>query len=73
MLKLTPHHLDATDFVRLCELPATQALSLRNWLPESFLTKLAMSDSVADDCIEYEDYEFWFEYSSQDDMLDEQL
>lgn len=74
MLKLSPHRLEATDYVRLSELPAEQALSLLNWLPESCLTKLETGEFVADDCIEYEDYEFWYEYSRKgEDMLDEQL
>lgn len=76
MLKLTPHRLGATDYVRLSELPATQAHSLLSWLPESYLTKLETGEFVAEDCIEYEDYEFWYEnsYTREDEqMLDEQL
>lgn len=60
--------------MRLSELPSPQASSLRDWLPESYLTKLEAGGSVVEDCIEYEDYEFWYEYSRPDEgMLDEQL
>jgi hypothetical protein len=59
----------------LSKLPTPQASSLRNWLPETHLTKLEEEGSVAEDCIEYEDYEFWYEYTRPDDkeQLDEQL
>lgn len=74
MPKFTPHRLEATDYVRLSELPALQANSLLNWLPESYFTKLETGETFADDCIEYEDYEFWYEYSRKDEtLLDEQL
>lgn len=47
---------------------------LRDWLPESYLTKLEEEGSLAHDCIDYEDYEFWYEYSrSGESALDEQL
>lgn len=47
---------------------------LRDWLPESYLTKLEEEGSVAQDCIDYDDYEFWYEYSRSDESaLDEQL
>ena len=74
MLKLTPHRTGTTEYIRLSELPAPQAHSLRGWLPESYFTKLSEGDSVAEDCIEYDDYEFWYEYTRSDEgLLDEQL
>ncbi|EMR03636.1 hypothetical protein [Cesiribacter andamanensis] len=75
MPKVTPHRQDATDYIRLSELPAPQAQRLRDWLPESYLTKLEQQHGVADDCIEYEDYEFWYDHSrpSEDTRLNEQL
>lgn len=74
MPKLSPHRLGSTEYVRLSKLPTPQASSLRNWLPETSLTKLEEEGSVAEDCIEYEDYEFWYEYSRPDkEQLDEQL
>ena len=74
MLKLSPHRQGTLEYVRLSELPGPQAAYMRQWLPESYLTKLEEEGFVANDCIEYEDYEFWYEYSRSDgSMLDEQL
>lgn len=77
MPKLAPHRQGTTEYVRLSALPGSQADLLRNWLPESYLTKLEEEGSLAHDCIDYEDYEFWYEYTRSDkselDPLDEQL
>lgn len=74
MSKLSPHRQGTLEYIRLSELPGSQANILREWLPESYLTKLQEEGFVADDCIEYEDYEFWYEYSRSDrSKLDEQL
>ncbi|WP_224999923.1 hypothetical protein [Cesiribacter sp. SM1] len=74
MPKLAPHRLGTTEYIRLSKLPTPQASSLRDWLPETYLTKLEEGGSVAEDCIAYEDYEFWYEYSRPDEeQLDEQL
>lgn len=75
MPKLAPHRLGSTEYIRMSELPAPEAQQLRNWLPESFLTKLEEGNGVVDDCIEYEDYEFWYDYSrpGTDDSLNDQL
>lgn len=75
MSKATPHRINTTEYIRLSELPAPQAQQLRDWLPESFLTKLEEGNGLADDCIEYDDYEFWYDYSrnSEDLLLNEQL
>ncbi len=74
MPKLAPHRQGITEYIRLSELPAPQAVSLREWLPESYLTKLENGGFLASDCIEYEDYEFWYDYSRQDaSNLDDEL
>jgi hypothetical protein len=75
MPKAIPHRVAATEYIRLSELPAPQAQQLREWLPESFLTKLEAQNGVMDDCIDYDDYEFWYDYTrpGEDPGLNDQL
>jgi hypothetical protein len=47
-----------------------------NWLPETSFFSLAINGEVADDCIDYAEYEYWFEnesnsinYTLQDNII----
>jgi hypothetical protein len=63
-----------TDYVLLSELPALQLAELRQWLPESYITR---EPHCSEPCIAYRDYEFWYDYCFRNNRsnatLDEQL
>lgn len=73
--KLKPSRQGVTEYVRLADLPNGQAGTLLSWLPESCLTKVKAEENLLDDCIEYEDYEFWYEhcYLRNDESYEEEL
>lgn len=73
--KIKPDRQGATEYVRLSSLPDEQIGALLGWLPESCLTKVKEDKQLLDDCIEYEDYEFWYEncYPSVKNSFEEEL
>lgn len=75
MYKLNPSCQGATEYVRLIDLSDRQAETLLAWLPQSCFTKLKGEEHLMDDCIEYEDYEFWYEhcYQPKADLYEEEL
>lgn len=75
MPKIKPHRTGLKEYVRLAELPGRQAGDLLDWLPETYFTKVEGEEIMHDDCVDYEDYEFWFEhcYQSQPDFPEEQI
>ena len=62
MFKIKPKQHRGTEYVRLANLPDEQAGNLLDWLPQTCLTKMEAGEDMLDDCIDYEDYEFWFEH-----------
>ncbi|HBH25373.1 MAG TPA: hypothetical protein DDY13_18390 [Cytophagales bacterium] len=76
MIKAQPKYFQDFIFVRLSRLPFLQASKLMNWLPETSFFSLAINGEVADDCIDYAEYEYWFEnesnsinYTLQDNII----
>lgn len=62
MPKIETDGLSGTEFVRLANLPARQADSLLEWLPEAYLRKAGTEENQPGYCVAYEDYEFWMEH-----------
>ena len=73
--KIKPNRQGATEYVRLSKLPDEQIDDLLGWLPESYLTKVKKGKKLLNDCIEYDDYEFWYEncYHTGKDAFEEEL
>lgn len=73
--KIKPFRQGATEYVRLSKLPNEQIDDLLGWLPESCLTKVNSNEQLLEDCIDYEDYEFWYEncYQAGKDNFEEEL
>ncbi|WP_017731075.1 hypothetical protein [Nafulsella turpanensis] len=69
MRKLKPSRQGGTEYVRLADLPNRQVGNLLGWLPPSCLTKVNEEEQILENCIEYEDYEFWYENFYQKDSL----
>lgn len=76
MRKLKPSRQGITEYIRLVDLPERQVGTLLNWLPESCFTKVNNEEEqLLSDCIEYEDYEFWYEhcYQPNENLYEEEL
>ncbi|MFT7057239.1 MAG: hypothetical protein ACJAR3_002885, partial [Roseivirga sp.] len=39
-----------------------QALKLREWLPQTSFVNLFSDNSIHKDCIQYSEYEYWFDF-----------
>lgn len=61
-MKAYPHIDLGTGYVQVSRLPFDQALKLREWLPQTSFVRLNLPDQVLDDCIQYSEYEYWFDF-----------
>lgn len=61
-MKASPHYDLGTGYVQISKLPFDQALKLRDWLPQTSIIKLRSLDEDLDDCIQYSEYEYWFDF-----------
>jgi hypothetical protein len=61
-MKVSPHYDLGTGYVQISKLPFDQALKLRDWLPHTSIIKLRSFDEDLDDCIQYSEYEYWFDF-----------
>ena len=75
MPKIKPSRQGVTEYVRLANLPEKQVENLLEWLPQTYLTKIEGEENLLEDCIDYEDYEFWFDhcYHQDPDLLEEEI
>lgn len=75
MPKIKPSQQGVTEYVRLANLPEKQVEDLLEWLPQTCLTKVKAEESLLEDCVDYDDYEFWFEhcYQKDSDLLEEEI
>ncbi|MCG8307794.1 MAG: hypothetical protein MI975_10430 [Cytophagales bacterium] len=66
MKKIHPEKYNDTEFIRLSRLPFTQMLQLKNWLPEYSIFTIQGENGTIQNCVHYDDYEFWFDnYKSE--------
>ncbi len=61
MIKIQPTYHQGLEYVQLSRLPFKQAISLNEWLPETGIFKIFVDGEEINDCVSYDDYEFWFE------------
>jgi hypothetical protein len=61
-MKASPHYDLGTGYVQISKLPFDQVLKLRDWLPQTSIIKLRSLDEDLDDCIQYSEYEYWFDF-----------
>ena len=62
MHKAFPHIDQGTGYVQLSRLPFNQAMELRNWLPETSMVTVKAEEGLLDDCVQYSEYEYWFDF-----------
>jgi len=61
MRKLHPEQTNGTEFIRLSNLPFDQMLHLKNWISDFGICSIQIHDGGIQNCVHYEDYEFWFD------------
>ncbi len=65
MQKISPEFFEGIAFVQLYSLPLRQHEAICSWLSADSYHKFSLPDKVMDDCILYDEYEYWFEYAFQ--------
>ncbi len=61
MFKLKPIYLNGKKFIQLSQLPLRQATALLSWLPSKGVLRLKNDGVELEDCVEYSNYEYWFD------------
>ncbi len=61
MFKLKPIYLNGKKFIQLSQLPIRQANALLSWLPGKSIVRLINDGVELEDCIDYCNYEYWFD------------
>jgi len=69
MNPISPQNYRGIFYVKLETLPEEQKYQLSNWLPATELIKLKVEENIIDNCVNYQDYLFWYEnfYSLEKD------
>lgn len=72
MLQASPNFHKGINFIQISSLPYDQQALFFSWLPESSLIKMEINDIFMEDCAEYEDYNYWFnfQYQQKESMLE---
>ncbi|MGW8121774.1 hypothetical protein ACV07N_03870 [Roseivirga echinicomitans] len=61
-MKVNPHIDLGTGYIQVSKLPFDQILKLREWLPQTSFIRLNLAGQVFEDCIQYSEYEYWFDF-----------
>ncbi|MTI30453.1 hypothetical protein [Xanthovirga aplysinae] len=61
MRKAQPLYYNGLIFIPLSKLPLDQQRSFSEWFPETNYKKIRYFKIELDDCILYEEYEYWFD------------
>ena len=49
------------EFIRISELPEKQKSLIKKWAMEGMIIKILMDKTLLSDCIQFKDYQYWFE------------
>ncbi len=61
-MKAYPHIEQGAGYVQISRLPIDQMLKLKNWLPQTSFVKIRSEDRMIEDCIQFSEYEYWFDF-----------
>jgi len=62
MPKIDPQYAQGSEFVQLVQLPFDQSLKISDYLTETSYVKVKYGEVVLEDCIPYEEYEYWYDH-----------
>jgi hypothetical protein len=61
MNKLSPRHVHGNAYLHLSDLPLRQMIQFRDWLAETDIVNVSSRSEMLDNCVHYDQYDFWFE------------
>lgn len=62
MKKIEPENYRGIQYIRLSNLPEEQQGLIHQWLSEDRLIKIVYKGILLDDCLQYSDYQNWFDH-----------
>ena len=57
--KVSPIYYEGNKIIRISDLPQDQSHLFSGWIRSDALVQL--SETTVEDCVQYEDYEYWFQ------------
>jgi hypothetical protein len=60
-MKVSSKNYKGIEYVQLIDLPVEQREKISESLNEEILIKILIGEIVVQNCIQYKDYEFWFD------------
>jgi hypothetical protein len=78
MTKAKPLFSNGIEYVQLSRLPYGQSLQFLEWLSLSSYIAIVENEQVLDDCVHYDDYDYWYDqvlayqcedYSSMESLI----
>ena len=75
MLKASPNFHQGINFIQISSLPYEQQELFASWVPQSAKMNLEINNIHLSDCVEYQDYAYWFDfqYQNQNSLLESSL
>ena len=61
MYKIDPRNYKGIKFVTLASLPEDHRELLYEWIDKNSIISIQVKNSILRDCVQYSDYEYWFE------------
>jgi hypothetical protein len=75
MLKASPNFHQGINFIQISSLPYEQQELFGRWIPQSATMQMEINNIRLPDCVEYQDYTYWFDfqYQNQNSLLESSL
>lgn len=72
MLKASPTFHKGINFIQISSLPFEQQELFQEWVPQSCIMEMRINNILMDDCVEYQDYTYWFnfQFAQSNTLLD---
>ncbi|NJN26539.1 MAG: hypothetical protein HC819_11455 [Cyclobacteriaceae bacterium] len=62
MNKVRPRHIQGYTYLHLSDLPFDQMVHFKEWIVETDILKLRSNTKTLENCVLYDQYDFWFEH-----------
>jgi len=69
MRKISPSFFKGITFIRISNLPRIQHQELLEWLSPTSIINIKVNGVILEDCLQYKDYEYWYENQFVDKEL----
>jgi hypothetical protein len=60
-MKINSKNFKGIEYIQLNQLPEEQRIKILETLNRNFLIKIMIDGQVLSNCLQYKDYEFWYE------------